>query len=174
MTEMSPATRITHSLSEWYKRVELTSIKIGPRWFNVELSFKDNDRKAAWELYIEMMTRVIVQPLPSEWGDERTALDSIYSLFKTTRKVLRQGGRDTTEISKVVIPVLNQVVRPFTTKWHKESLTGTFSDEDKREEFRDDLRELQKNMRKYSQMLAEIAEVEDLTDLEITGEERHA
>ncbi len=137
----------------------------------MELSFQPADKDAAWELYIEMLTKVVTQPLPSEAGDEKVALDSVFSLFPTTRAILRQHGRKTIEFSKVAIPVLNQVVRPFTAKWHKESLAGAFKDTAKQEEFREELAILQKDLRHYNRMLAEIAEVEDLTDLEqIEGE----
>ena len=40
-------------------------------------------------------------------------------------------GRGTIEFSKIAIPVLNQVVRPFTARWHRESLAGAFDDPDK-------------------------------------------
>ena len=137
---------------------------------DVELSFQEADRDAAWELYVEMLTRITTQALPSEVGDEKTALDSVYSLFSTTREILRRSGRGTIEFSKIAIPVLNQVVRPFTAKWHKESLAGAFEDADKREEFRDELENLQEMLQKYNRILAHIACVEDLTNLETTEE----
>ena len=62
------------------------------------------------------------------------------------------------------------LVRPFTAKWHGESLSGAFEDPEKREEFRKELETLQKNLLNYNRMLAEIAGVEDLTDLESSGE----
>ena len=138
---------------------------------DVELSFKEVDKDAAWELYIEMLTRITTQALPAEEGDEQTALDSVYSLFRTTREILRQRGRKTIEFTKVAIPVLNQVVRPFTAKWHKESLSGAFNYKPKRKEFRDDLENLQKMLQNYNRILAHIAEVEDLTNLEEAEED---
>ena len=44
----------------------------------VELSFQDSDKDAAWELYVELLTRIVTQPLPQEAGDEQTALNSIH------------------------------------------------------------------------------------------------
>ncbi len=149
-----------------FSRFQLEKVKIGPRWANAELSFQAADQDAAWELYVEMLTRIATQPLPVESGDEKTALDSVYSLFPITREILRRHGRSTVKFSMVAIPVLNQVVRPFTAKWHKESLAGAFSDEGKRTKFREELSALQGELRNYNQMLAEIASVEDLTDLE--------
>ena len=154
------------NLANWFSNFQLDKIRLGPNWANVEITFAESDRDAAWELYIEMLTRIVTQPLPFEAGDEKTALDSVYSLFATTRMVLRQRGRSTIQVSKVAIPVLNQVVRPFTAKWHKESLAGVFNDGDRRQEFREELSALRGELRNYNRMLAKIAGVEDLTELE--------
>ena len=67
--------------------------------------------------------------------------------------------------SKIAVIVLNQIIRPFTAKWHKEQLNGAFMNKEKCAEFREDLMCFQKEMRKYSAMLAEIAAVEDITDI---------
>ena len=153
-------------LSTWFKGGRLEKIKLGPKWASMEIAFEDNDQDAAWELYIEMLTRIVTQPLPAEVGDEKTALDSVYALFPITRDILRRRGRTTARFSMVAIPVLNQVVRPFTAKWHRESLVGAFDDEGKRREFRTELEALQEDLRSYNSMLARIAGVEDMTDLE--------
>ena len=149
-----------------FKNFRLENIKFGPSGVAVEISFQPADKDAAWELYVEMLTRIVTQPLPSDVGDEETALESVHSLFATTREILRQRGRSTIEFSKVAIPVLNQVVRPFTEKWHRESLSEAFKNEGKSKEFREELEVLQKDLLNYNRLLAEIAEVEDLTDLE--------
>ena len=154
------------NLSELFRKFHLTGVQLGTSGVSMEIAFKDEDREAAWELYIEMLTRIVTQPLPSEVGDELTALSSVYSLFSTTREILRRRGPSTIQFSKVAIPVLNQVVRPFTAKWHRESISGAFNDPLRCKEFRKELRFLQKDLRNYNRMLADIAGVEDLTDLE--------
>ena len=158
--------QIKFNLRELFNRFGLKSIRLGARWVSIEFEFEDADKDAAWELYIEMLTRIVTQPLPSESGDEKTALDSVYSIFATTREILRRHGRKTIHFSKIAIPILNQVVRPFTAKWHKKSLSGSFKKPRGRKEFRDELAILQQLLLNYNKMLAEIAEVEDLTDLE--------
>lgn len=155
-------------LKKIFKNFGLEKIQLGPKWARTEISFQTPDREAAWEMYIEMLTRIVIQPLPVEAGDEKTALDSVYSLFPTSREILRRRGRGTIQFSKVAVPVLNQVVRPFTAKWHKESLAGTLDDERKQKEFREELAALQGELRNYNRMLANIAGVEDMTDLERT------
>ena len=146
---------------------QLEKVRLGPAWANVEISFDQSDQDAAWELYVEMLLRVVTQPLPSEGGDESTALKSIYALFPVTREILRRRGRSAISFSKVAIPVMNQIVRPFTTKWHPQSLTGSLGEPGKRAEFRKDLEGLQSDLRNYNRLLAQIAGVEDLTDLEM-------
>ena len=158
-------------LGSLFKNFHLEKVRLNLKAVQLELSFQEADRDAAWELYVEMLTRIVTQPLPAESGDEQTALDSVYSLFQTTREILRRRGRKTISFSKVAIPVLNQVVRPFTAKWHRESIEGAFQQEGRREEFRRELESLREDLRNYNRMLAKIADVEDLTDLEkTTGE----
>lgn len=153
-------------IQTFFTSFQLNEVRLGPNWANVQLDFKQDDKDAAWELYVEMMTRIVTQPLPNNVGDEQTALTSVYSLFSITREILRRRGRNTINFSKIAIPILNQIVRPFTAKWHKESLAGAFDCETRRAEFRQDLETLQKDLCNYNRMLADIAGVEDLTDLE--------
>lgn len=89
-------------------------------------------------------------------------------MFGLTRETLRRQGRHCEEFAKIAIVVLNQVVRPFTAKWHKESLAGAFDDAARCQEFRNELSALQKQLRSYTKMLADMANVEDLTELEAT------
>ncbi len=154
------------NLGETFKHFQLGKVKLGPRWLNLEIDFQPDDQDAAWELYVEMLTRIVTQPLPADAGDEKTALDSVHSLFPTTREILRRHGRKAIQFSKVAIPVLNQVVRPFTAKWHTASLSGAFDDAARRSEFREEMSALQEDLRNYNRLLADIAGVEDLTDLE--------
>ena len=62
------------------------------------------------------------------------------------------------------------MIRPFTAKWHRKSLAGDFEIETERAVFRDELAALQEELRKYSLNVADIAGVEDLTDLEGTAD----
>lgn len=146
----------------------MASLKITPPFLQMEWTPKAADKNAAWALYVELLTRITTQPLPIQHGDEKTALDSVYSLFATTREVIREYGPECINFTKIAIVVLNQVIRPFTAKWHRKSLAGDFENDTERAVFRNELAALQEELRKYSQMLADIADVEDLTDLEGT------
>lgn len=154
------------NLRKWLKQWGLDSLKINAKIVEAEWSPKAGDREAAWKLYIELLTRITTQALPAESGDEKTALESVHSLFKTTRKVLKEQGQDCIEFTKIAIVVLNQVVRPFTARWHPKSIAGAFECESECQIFRDDLTSLRIELCKYSRALADLAGVEDLTNLE--------
>ena len=156
------------NLSNWLEKWGMSSLKFPPPFLHTEWTPEAADKNAAWALYIELLTRITTQPLPIEHGDEKTALDSVYSLFATTREVIREYGPECINFTKIAIVVLNQIVRPFTAKWHRKSLADDFEDETERAVFREELAALQEALRKYSRMLADIAGVEDLTDLEET------
>ena len=154
---------------EWLAKWELISLKINLKFLEAEWAPRDADKDAAWELYIELLTRITTQPLPREEGDERTALTSVYGLFEMSRHTIKHYGRDCQEFTKLAIVVLNQVVRPFAAKWHQLSLQGAFDDPARCAEFRTELRDLQAKLCEYTRMLADMAEVEDLTNLEATA-----
>jgi len=151
---------------EWLENWSMTSLKIKAPFLESDWEPKDPDRDAAWELYIELLTRITTQPLPSEHGDEASALESVHNLFGLSREVIKRHGRLCIEFTKIAIVILNQKIRPFTAKWHKLMLAGRFNDEKQRKQFRNELSELQNTLRIYSKMLADMAGVEDLTELE--------
>jgi hypothetical protein len=153
---------------KWLENWDMTSLKINAAFLEMEWKPQDEDKAAAWELYIELLTRITTQPLDPEHGDEKTALDSVYSLFLITRQVLKNNTRNCTEFTKIAIVVLNQVIRPFTAKWHRLCLQDIFKKPEKCVEFRKELETLQTVLRKYTKMLADMAGVEDLTVLEET------
>ena len=144
-----------------FEKWKLSSLKLNLKFLEAEFTADAADEEAAWEMYVELITRITTQRL--EYGDEKTALDSVYSLFKTTRDVLTRRGRKARSFTKIAVVVLNQVVRPFTAKWHKLSLEGAFENPARCDEFRSDLKALQDELRSYSAMLADLAKVEDIT-----------
>lgn len=141
-------------------------LKLNIPFLETELNFQNADKKAAWELYVELLTRITTQPLSDDSGVEKTALESVYALFSITREILKKYGAQTTEFSKIAIPVLNQIIRPFTAKWHKLSEEGNFSNPDTCRQFREELQALQEKIKRYTGLLSEVAGVENLTELE--------
>ena len=153
---------LKNRLKEW----GLDGLKVNAGFLEADFSVKEGDRQAAWKLYVELLTRITTQALPRDSGDEEAALSSIHSLFETTRQVIKEQGQECVQFTKLAVIVLNQVVRPFTAEWHPKMLAGAFDKKTECDLFREDLEELQVELRKYSRALADLAEVEDLTDLE--------
>jgi hypothetical protein len=86
----------------------------------------EHERDAAWEMYVELITRVAVEELGPGEGLLREALTSLYSLFQTTRGILREhgpsvarakGGGDYS-FGQLAVIILNEVLRPLLAKWH--------------------------------------------------------
>lgn len=151
---------------EWLENWSMTSLKIKAPFLDMEWNPKDADKNAAWELYTELLTRITTQELPVEHGDEQTALDSVFKVFGLTREIIKHHGRDCLEFTKIAVVVLNQVIRPFTAKWHRLSVSNAFEDKKRCGEFRTELSKLQATLRIYTKMLSDMAGVEDLTELE--------
>ena len=151
--------------SELLDNWSLSSLSLTTGFLNMEWQPNEKDKQCAWELYVELLTSIATQPLEDNHGDELAALKNIYSLFQTTRSILKTDGRHCKEFTKISVIVLNQVVRPFTAKWHKLTSSCELSSE-LCQEFRVDLDELQKILINYTRLLADMAGVEDLTRMD--------
>lgn len=149
-------------LKKLLEKWDLTGLKIQAPFLEMEWQPKDEDKSAAFDLYVELITRAATQYLEPDDGDEAAALSSIHKLFDLTRETIKRNGRHCTEFTKIAVVVLNQKVRPFTAKWHLRTLAGQL-DAAARQQFRVELRT---DLRNYTKLLADLAGVEDLTDLE--------
>lgn len=87
----------------------------------------DSDQQeAAWEIYVELVTRVAVVELGAGQGVLREALDSLHSLFGTIRSILRRhgpsvaraGAFEASVVSVLAMAILNDVLRPLLAEWH--------------------------------------------------------
>ena len=150
-----------------FKRFKIEDISLSTEAAGINISYTNWDKEAAWLMYVELLTRVTTQPLNNE-GDEITALQSIYNIFNITRDILKNYGRKAVNFTKIAIIILNQKIRPFTTKWHKISINNKFDDKNLSNEFREELESLRKILIGYTKMLADMANVEDLTFLYIS------
>jgi hypothetical protein len=149
-----------------FEKWNLTGLKVKTLLMDMEWKPSDPDKDAAWDLYIELLTRITTQSLPNEAGLEQTALESVYTLFEITRQTLKEHGRSCIQFTKISIIFLNQLIRPFTVKWHRLSEQRAFEDPEKCHEFRSELATLQIQIRNYTKLLADLANVEDLTEIE--------
>jgi hypothetical protein len=142
----------------------------------------EEERKAAWEMYVELVTRVTVVDLGPNEGLLREALSSIYSLFETTRLILRQHGPSLAQpkgngehsFGELAVIVLNQVLRPVLSKWHpllldyensRPARTSQLEWERKwahHDELRSVLKTVRSSLTEYSSLLATVAGVQPL------------
>ena len=139
----------------------------------------DGERNAAWEMYVELVTRISVVELKPEEGLLREALSSLYTLFGTTRSILRKYGPSIAQpkssgdlsFGYIAVSILNLVLRPLLAKWHPllqdyESKRPTdvspltYEREwEHYNELRNELENVRLTLIKYSQLLAEVAGV---------------
>lgn len=142
----------------------------------------ENERNAAWEMYVELITRISVAELKPGEGLLREALSSLYTLFDTTRKILRKygpsvaqpKGEDNLSFGYLAVAILNVVLRPVLAKWHpllldyesaKKSSVSLLEHEkqwDKYEELRQVLNEVRGMLIEYANLLAQVADVPSL------------
>lgn len=100
--------------------VGLGFLKLSGTW-----SVSDQERSAAWALYVELATRVSTVPLDAQFGLLREALSSLHELFAVTRTLLKDRGVEVAKPRKgrlsfgvISVAVLNGLLRPFVAKWH--------------------------------------------------------
>jgi hypothetical protein len=160
------------------QKVKATKLTVGLP-FNLgslELQNDEVQQRAAWALYVELSTRIAVQPLGSEDGILREALTSLYNIFNITRQVLREAGpeiaKGSQSLGSISIDVLNKGLRPFLVKWHpilknyeerKPSDITTVDHErawEKAAELRKELEQVRYQMTIYVSALAQIAGIE--------------
>lgn len=153
-------------IKDLFEKWGLAGLKVKTPILELDWELSDHDKNAAWDLYVELLTRITTQRLPHEHGTEEAALESVYKIFGLTRTTLKRQGRKAENFTKIAIIVLNQVVRPFTAKWHRLREDGAFGDEDRCVEFRKELTDLQDKLRAYTKLLSDLADVEDMTEME--------
>ena len=164
-----------------------------PDLVNVKLSFQipgigsisgtwapdKNERMAAWELYVELITRITVAELNPDEGLLREALSSLHSVFNTTREILRKygpsvaqpKGRSDYSFGYMAVAMLNGILRPVLSKWHPELLAYEITREkstplrdheaawEHAQELRQVLNEMRQQLIEYANLFAEVAEV---------------
>ncbi|MBI5295601.1 MAG: hypothetical protein HY869_09010 [Chloroflexi bacterium] len=106
------------------KKVKATKLTVGLP-FNLgslELENDEVQQRAAWSLYVELSTRIAVQPLGEGEGILREALTSLYNVFNITRQILREAGPEVAKgpnsLGFIAIDVINTGLRPFLVRWH--------------------------------------------------------
>jgi hypothetical protein len=168
----------------YLRRVAAKLVKVTVKLPGIEGKWEAdrNQQLASWEMYIELVTRISVQPLGDSEGTFREALSSLYVLFGETRRILRTYGPGVAKpehkkyisFGAISVDVLNVWLRPFLSKWHPLLLDHeahkpadrSAPDHEKDwasvKDARAALRELQGKLVLYADLLAEVSGVPSL------------
>ncbi len=146
----------------------------------------ESEKNAAWEMYVELVTRISVVELQPDEGLLREALTSFYSIFQSTREIMRRHGPSVAKdkgpgkvsFGYLAVVVLNQALRPVLAKWHplllaheeaKPDSVSSVEHErnwDKNAELRQVLDETRDILIEYANTLSQAAGVESLVRAE--------
>jgi len=155
------------------RAARLTEVKVSVPQFS-ELTFVVNDdaRQVAWKLYVEVVTRIAIQPLPDDSGLLREAMTSLYGLFATTRQTLTDSRPSVVDsgptVEHLAVTMLNRELRPFLSLWHPKLQAfetdrpgAPESEWPDNDACRLQLRELQQRLREYALGYARLAGVRE-------------
>jgi len=164
-----------------FSKLETLTVKLNIGVLEMESTWKpsEEEKNAAWELYVELVTRISFVELKPNEGLLREALSSLYTLFSTTREVLKRygpkvvRGSDDADMSVglIAIAMINIVVRPLLAKWHPllldyegkkpQEITALEHEKDweKNAELREQLNQTRQTLIQYTKVLAKIAKV---------------
>jgi len=107
-------------------------------------TYSDESMNAAYSLYIQLDTRIATQELSE--GCDNAALASLYKLFSEWRKMSEENGYKSKDFYKHSKEYMNNILRPFLSKWHIEENIDSLL-------FRKELNELQEETKKYIKSL---------------------
>lgn len=157
------------------REVKATKLTVGLPFNLGQLEFEPDvtERQAAWELYVELATRVSIQPMEHGVGFVREALSSLHKIINVSRSILREAGpsiaRGRNSLGAVAIEVISKGIRPFLSKWHPllfeyeherpEDIDALEHERswEKAPEFFAELTKLQEQMQIYVEALAQIS-----------------
>ncbi|MGW4033291.1 hypothetical protein ACWEFL_29015 [Streptomyces sp. NPDC004838] len=150
----------------------------------------ESERMAAWELYVELATRISVVELGKNQGLLREALSSLYTVFGTTREILRRYGPAVAPrvapgqvtFGLLAVNVLNLSIRPLLSRWHplltayesgrSEQIDPVAHERrwERAEELRAEIESVRKVLLSLAQALNEVAGVGDLITVRVPAQ----
>ncbi|GAA2967650.1 MULTISPECIES: hypothetical protein [Streptomyces] len=150
------------------------------------------EREAAWELYVELATRISVVELREDEGLLREALSSLYTVFGTTREILRRYGPAVAPrvapgqvtFGLLAVNVLNLSIRPLLSRWHplltayevqREDRVDPVAHErswDRAPELRAEIESVRQVLLALAQALNKVAGVGDLITVDVPAQTR--
>lgn len=106
-----------------FKSFEIDQAEIGVGAQKIKLSPNEIDRQIAYKIWVELSTRKIGLPIDLEHDVVAEIYDSWHAFFSVTRDLVKDvpvrkfRRKDTEEIVRLSIAVLNEGLRPHLTAW---------------------------------------------------------
>jgi hypothetical protein len=123
------------------------------------------EQAGAWDLLVELVTRISVVGLKDHEGRLDAALGSYAAIFGAARGALQRHGPEVAaersgelSFATIVAHILNRVIRPVTAWWHPKV---DDLDAEKSDKLRTTLAELSRLLTEYAKVLAEACEAEE-------------
>lgn len=148
--------------SSWLERWKLEDPGFDPERLREFWAPTKADQALAWDVYVELASRITTQELPDDEGNDKSALNSVYSLFELTRSAMHSHGRGCANAGTLLLTYLNRNVRDFTARWHRTSIEKDWKESGGTNpinlEFRAELRALRPLLSDLSSALSELAD----------------
>ncbi|MHC4741481.1 MAG: hypothetical protein ACYS8Z_06205 [Planctomycetota bacterium] len=151
-------------LHDYLTKNGMDECEVSILFLKLKIKTRESEKEAAWTLFVELATRIATQELPDDAGVEKRALASLYEFFTKARDILVQQGRLAQNFSVIAVYTLNHVLRPFLAEWHRRGdKEKAFDTSDGCKEFREALKNIQKELRACAFCLADAAGIDPET-----------
>lgn len=106
-----------------FQKFEIDQAEVGVGTNKLTLLINETDRQIAYKIWVELSTRKIGLPIDLEHDVISEVYDSWHTFFTVTRELIKDvpvnkfRRKDTEEIVRMSIGVLNDGLRPHLTKW---------------------------------------------------------
>lgn len=106
-----------------FQKFEIDQAEVGIGTNKLKLSINETDRQIAYKIWVELSTRKIGLPIDLEHDVISEVYDSWHTFFTVTRELVKDvpvnkfRRKETEEIVRLSIGVLNDGLRPHLTKW---------------------------------------------------------
>lgn len=106
-----------------FQKFEIDQAEVGIGTNKLKLTINETDRQIAYKIWVELSTRKIGLPIDLEHDVISEVYDSWHTFFTVTRELVKDvpvnkfRRKQTEEIVRLSIGVLNDGLRPHLTKW---------------------------------------------------------
>lgn len=148
-----------------FQKFEIDQAEVGIGTNKLKLLINETDRQIAYKIWVELSTRKIGLPIDLEHDVISEVYDSWHTFFTVTRELIKDvpvnkfRRKETEEIVRMSIGVLNDGLRPHLTKWQAR-FRRWYGNATEHSNFIDQSpQEIQQNYPKYEELQADLLAV---------------